>query len=140
MLHRQLGRVRKDRVDEMVNQSLLTPETDSTPRVARRVYCTENPHIRLADGTPLHLAWVIEDTDGKLYTVRSEPGGWLKRTPYEGSLEGMKLVTSEKAETIMWLTYADTDGADNVSARDRGGRIGSVGPEYRGDALDRWAY
>jgi hypothetical protein len=60
------------------------------------------------------------------------------RTPYEGSLDGMKLVSSEKAESFMWLTYADTDGAENASTREYEGQRGY--PEHRGDALGRWAY
>ncbi|HKP53994.1 MAG TPA: hypothetical protein VJ183_15255 [Chloroflexia bacterium] len=102
------------------------------------MYCAEEAHLRLADGTPLHLEWIIEGTDGKLYMVRSELGGWLRRTPYEGSLDGMKLVASEKAESIMWLTYADTDGAENASTREYEEQLGHTG--YRADALDHWAY
>jgi|GEM_PF-3883653 len=121
----------------MTNQLSLTAETDFKPRVARRVYCTEEAHLRLSDGTPLHLQWIIEDTDGKLYTVCSELGGWLRRTPYEGSLDGMKLVSSEKARSIMWLTYADTDDDATASVHERDG---SAVTEHRGDVLKLWAY
>jgi hypothetical protein len=125
----------------MVNQSLLTAEIDFVPGVARRVYCAEDAPLRLADGTPLHLEWVIEGGDGKLYTVRSEPGSWLRRTPYQGHLGRLKLVSSEKAETIIWLTYADTDGAENASVREHGEYEEQRGHKRQGgDGLGRWAY
>src|SRR5688572_16411833 len=98
----------------MTNQSLLAVGTEFIPKVARRVYCAEDAPLRLSDGTPLHLEWIIEGTDGMLFTVRSELGSWRRRTPYQGPLDGMKLVSSEKAKTIMWLTDADTDGAKNA--------------------------
>ena len=119
----------------MLNQSLLTAETEFMPRVARRVYCAQDAHLKLADGTPLHLEWVIEGTDGQLYTVRSEVGGWLSRTPFRGDLDAMRLVSSEKAEAIMWLTYADTGNADGESTRDGNGY-----PARCRDSLERWAY
>jgi hypothetical protein len=101
-----------DTVTDTTNQPPLMAETDITGRVAQRVYCAEDSPLRLGDGTSLHLEWVIEGRDGQLYKVRSELGGWLRRTPYFGKLDGMKVVTPEKAETILWLTYADTDGDD----------------------------
>ena len=119
----------------MANQSLLTVGTEFKLKVARRVYCAEDAPLRLSDGTPLHLEWIIEGMDGKLYTVRSELGSWLRRTPYQGSLDGMKPVSSEKAETIMWLTYADTDDAENAGAGRHRGERGDWG-----DTLDRWTY
>ena len=121
----------------MADQLSLTVNMGFKPRVARRVYCTEEAHLRLSDGTPLHLQWIIEGTDGKLYMVRSELGGWLRRTPYEGSLDEMKLVSSEKAKSIMWLTYADMadDGNESVSERD-----GSAVMEHQGGILERWTY
>ncbi len=101
-----------DMVSDMVDQPPLIAETDITPKVEQRVYCAEDSPLRLGDGTPLHLEWVIEGRDGELYRVRSELGGWLRRTHYHGELDGMKLVAPEKAATILWLTYADTDGDD----------------------------
>src|SRR3954447_24890580 len=102
----------RDMVSDMVDQPPLMFETDRTPKIAQKVYCAEDSPLRLGDGTPLHLEWVIEGRDGELYKVLSELGGWLRRTPYSGDLDGMKLVAPEKAETILGLTYADTDGDD----------------------------
>ena len=125
----------------MVSQSFVTAETDLMPRVARRVYCAVDAPLRLADGTPLHLEWVIEGRDRKLYTVRSELGGWLRRTPYHGDLEGMKEVSWEKAEAVLRLTYAETDHPENASlAEEREGPEGKGPWEQWGDVLERWAY
>lgn len=38
--------------------------------------------------------------------------GVLVATPSHVELDGMKLVAPEKAATILWLTYAGTDGDD----------------------------
>ncbi|MEO8285301.1 MAG: hypothetical protein ABI670_02570 [Chloroflexota bacterium] len=86
----------------MVNQALRTAAT-------RGVYCAENAPLRLEDGTPLHLEWIIEGGDGNLYRVPSEAGGWLRRTPYHGRLDRMERVPAEKSEAILWLTFADTE-------------------------------
>ncbi len=75
-----------------------------------RVYCDEAAALRLSDGTPLYLEWVIVGTDGTLFKVPAEPGGWLRRNPYEGCLDVLTPVSAQKAEYIVWLTYADTDG------------------------------
>ena len=129
----------RDMVSEMVDQPPLRAETDITPKVAQRVYCAEDSPLRLGDGTPLHLEWVIEGRDGELYRVRSELGGWLRRTPYHGELDGMKLVAPEKAETILWLTYADTDGDDLARVWRRDGYTGWY--ERPSDyPLGQWAY
>ena len=101
-----------ERVSDKVGQPPLMAGTKTTPMLSQKVYCAEDSPLRLGDGTPLHLEWVIEGRDGELYRVLSEPGGWLRRTPYRGNLDGMQLVPPEKAETILCLTYADTDGDD----------------------------
>ena len=84
--------------------------------MARRVYCEQEADVYAEDGTPLYLEWIIEGKGGELYSVPAEPGGWLRRTPYEECPDSLKLVPARKAEIIVWLTYADTDDADSVSA------------------------
>ena len=101
------------------------PKGDEAP-TARRVFCAEAAPLRLADGTPLHLEWVIEAEDGELYRVPSTPGGWFRRTPYRGGLDGMLLVSPQKASTILWITYADTENNERV--------------ETEGHSLEQWAY
>jgi hypothetical protein len=128
----------RDRVSDVVEQPALMAETDITPRVAQRVYCAADSPLRLGDGTPLHLEWVIEGRDGGLYRVLSELGGWLRRTPYHGELDGMKLVAPEKAATILWLTYADINGDDLADVRGRAGYRGYDRPTEH--PLGRWSY
>ena len=77
---------------------------------ALRVYCDDAAALRLPDGTPLYLEWVIVATDGTLNRVPAEAGGWLRRSRYEGCLEVLTPVSARKAEYVIWLTYADTDG------------------------------
>lgn len=71
----------REMINDMMDQPSLIAETDITPKVAQRVYCAEDSPLRLGDGTPLHLEWVIEGKDGELYRVLSEPGGWLREHP-----------------------------------------------------------
>jgi len=128
----------RDIVSDMVGQPPTTAETHVTPPLTQRVYCAEDSPLRLGDGTPLHLEWVIEGRDGELYRVRSELGGWLRRTPYLEELDGMKLVSPELAASIVWLTYADTDGDDLSCAWRRDGhRWSERPPDY---PLGQWAY
>ena len=91
-------------------------ETETTVWLGRRVYCEQEADAYVEDGTPLYLEWIIEGKDGELYSVPAEPGGWLRRRRYEECPDGLKLVPAYKAEIIVWLTYADTDDADSVSA------------------------
>ena len=51
--------------------------------------------------------WVAEGTDGCLYKVPSQPGGWLQVDKYEGHGTELKRVEPEKARAIVWLTYGD---------------------------------
>jgi hypothetical protein len=99
----------------MASQTLPMTETGPTARLARRVYCEQEADAYAEDGTPLYLVWIIEGKGGELYSVPAQPGGWLRRTPYEARPDGLKPVPARKAEVIVWLTYADTDNADDVS-------------------------
>lgn len=83
-----------------------TPQAAPEPLV---VYCDDAAALRLSDGTPLYLEWVIVGTDGTLNRVPAEPGGWLRRNPYTGCLDVLTPVSVQRAEYIIWLTYADTD-------------------------------
>lgn len=65
----------------------------------RRVY--------YADKKPLMLNWVAEGTDGELYLVPAEAGGWLRRATYEGPCEELVAVSPQKAHAITWYVYGD---------------------------------
>lgn len=51
--------------------------------------------------------WIIEGTDGQLYVVPAEPGGWMRRSEYEGQREKLKAVSQEEARSICWSVYGD---------------------------------
>jgi hypothetical protein len=87
---------------------ISTSET-VTSLIVMRVYCDNDAALRLEDGTPRHLQWIIEGNDGQLYGVPAEPGGWLRRKLYDGCLDKLQQVSAQEAVSIVWLTYADTD-------------------------------
>ena len=60
---------------------------------APKVYCVDDAH--------LFLNWIAEGTDGYLYTVPSEPGGWSRRSAYDGHLEELKPISPQKARAIV---------------------------------------
>lgn len=51
--------------------------------------------------------WIAEGTDGCLYKVPSQPGGWLQGDKYDGKENELTQVAPEKARAIVWLTYGD---------------------------------
>ena len=63
------------------------------------------PKVYLADGMPGYL--VAEGTDGCLYRVPSEPGGWMQRCEYQGRRDALKPVPPREARTRVWITYGD---------------------------------
>lgn len=63
--------------------------------------------VYYATDKPLPLEWIIEGTDSKLYVVPAEPGGWLQRSEYQGTLEELKAASQEEARYICWVAYGD---------------------------------
>ncbi len=63
------------------------------------------PKVYSVDTMPNY--WVAEGTDGFLYKVPSQPGGWLQGDKYEGQKAELRQVAPEKARAIVWLTYGD---------------------------------
>ena len=61
----------------------------------------KTPQIYSADETHLFLDWIAEGTDGILYRVPSEPGGWRRRERYSGDRETLKAVPVPKARAIV---------------------------------------
>lgn len=67
------------------------------------------------DDTHFFLSWIAEGTDGKLYMVPSEPGGWHKRVAYSGPREGLKAVMPEKSYAIARFVGGDRTGQETVA-------------------------
>jgi hypothetical protein len=65
-----------------------------------------SPKVYRADNLPGY--WIAEGTDGTLYRVPSEPGGWLHGDRYFGQLDTLLPVPPQEARTIVWFTYGDT--------------------------------
>ena len=63
------------------------------------------PKVYSIDAMPDY--WIAEGTDGCLYRVPSEPGGWLHGDQYTGQTEALKPIPANEARTIMWYTYGD---------------------------------
>ncbi len=50
---------------------------------------------------------VVVGTDDSLYLVPAEPGGWLKRSRYDGQKADLTRVSSTKAAFLMKYLYGD---------------------------------
>ncbi|HYO48800.1 MAG TPA: hypothetical protein VEW94_03020 [Chloroflexia bacterium] len=105
----------------MVKQLPLTAEAGLEPGAERRVYRTEHAPLRLADGTPLYLEWIIEGDEGDLYRVPAEPNGWLKRTPFQGQPQKLTRVPTPKAAFVLWLTQSDENTPAGAGHATHGG-------------------
>jgi hypothetical protein len=65
------------------------------------------PKVYYTDNSPLPANWIAEGSDGYLYVVPAEPGGWLRRDRYEPHDEALNPVSPQKARTITWYVYGD---------------------------------
>jgi hypothetical protein len=62
--------------------------------------------FRITDGA-FYLDWIVRGSDGSLYVAPAEPGGWLQRKKYQGSVDQLVQVSPTKARTIAWYLYGD---------------------------------
>ena len=69
---------------------------------------------------PFYLDWIALGSDGSLYIAPAEPGGWLQRKKYQGSIDQLVPVSPTKARTIAWYLYGDLGARE-----DRGGTVDS---------------
>jgi hypothetical protein len=60
-----------------------------------------------AGGGSGRAGWIAEGTDGNLYLVPDEPGGWLRRADYEGCSDQLAPVAPTRARMLMWFVYGD---------------------------------
>ena len=51
--------------------------------------------------------WIAQGTDGSLYRVPTEPGGWIRRDLYQGNSDGLRPIPAEQARTSIWFVYGD---------------------------------
>ncbi len=65
------------------------------------------PHIYYMEQKPFVDTWIAEGTDGILYLVPAEPGGWLHRDTCQRCKEQLVPVSQTKAITIKWFVYGD---------------------------------
>ena len=70
-------------------QSQFDRSTDTTPK------------LYSLDDTHLFLNWIAEGTDGRLYMVPSEPGGWRRRHAYDGGVDLLHPISATKARAIV---------------------------------------
>ena len=56
---------------------------------------------------PFYLDWIALGSDGSLYIAPAEPGGWLQRKKYQGSVDQLVPVSPTKARTVAWYLYGD---------------------------------
>lgn len=74
---------------------------------AEAEYRLNNPRIFYVNETECIMNWVAEGSDGHLYVVPAEPGGWLRRNDYRGPQESLVPLSAPKAVTIEWYIYGD---------------------------------
>ena len=60
-----------------------------------------SPKLYRLDDTHLFLNWIAEGTDGRLYMVPSEPGGWKRRRAYDGGTDLLRPISAAKARAIV---------------------------------------
>lgn len=84
----------------------MTPDTVTTSIMATEA-SSEGYKLYYPDGKYLVPNLVAEGTDGSLYLVPSEPGGWLKRWIYEGPKRNLTPVSRAKAASLIRYLYGD---------------------------------
>jgi len=83
---------------------------DATMPLPTRTGGGSCPKVYCADG--FSDCWIAEGTDGYLYKVPKEPGGWLvcqtiDYARYDKPAEDLRPVSAEEARSIMWFVYGD---------------------------------
>ena len=63
------------------------------------------PKVYYVDTLPDY--WIAEGTDGILYKVPTEPGGWMRRDVYEGRYEVLRPLAPHTARPSVWFVYGD---------------------------------
>ncbi len=69
-----------------------------------------SPKVYSSDNSPNY--WIAEATDGCLYRVPNEPGGWVQCSAmscdrYVGQPHELTPLSPEEARSVMWFVYGD---------------------------------
>jgi len=68
-----------------------------------------SPKIYAVDDMPGF--WVAQGTDGSMYAVPKQPGGWMQseavRIDAEHSTEKLQPLPTEEARSVVWFVYGD---------------------------------
>ena len=73
------------------------------------------PKVYQADDAHYFLNWIAEGTDGTLYNVPSEPGGWNRRSTFNGPKDLLKPVSLQKARAIAHFVGGDRSDKGTVT-------------------------
>jgi len=89
------------------------------PKPWRAIMLTEEhivpgPKVYQADDAHYFLNWIAEGTDGTLYSVPSEPGGWNHRSTFNGTKDLLKPVSLQKARAIAHFVGGDRSDKGTV--------------------------
>lgn len=68
------------------------------------------PKVFAVDSIP--DGWVAEATDGRLYIVPNQPGGWMRCEArqcdvFNGRREDLRPLPSHEARSVVWFVYGD---------------------------------
>ncbi len=86
----------------MPESSYFSSQGEPQPR-STVFYPASTPLYLSVDHAPLYIEWLVEGTDGILYVVPAERGGWRKRREYIGARKPLNRVNSDKAHLIVSL-------------------------------------
>jgi hypothetical protein len=75
-----------------------------------QVRATSAPKVYVVDSIP--DSWVAEATDGCLYIVPNQPGGWMRCESrqcdvFKGRREELRPLPSQEARSVVWFVYGD---------------------------------
>jgi hypothetical protein len=81
---------------------MLSLQGKTNPQPAPKVYAVDD----------MPEFWVAEGTDGSLYAVPKQPGGWMLSDParctdLKEQPEKLQPLPTEEARSVVWFVYGD---------------------------------
>ena len=90
-----------------LGEGISSPQTDSMPgAIAASSSSATYQVYRINDELP-EVEWIVQGTDGTLYLVPAEPGGWMQRSEYTGQIAKLHTLSQEDARSVCWTVYGD---------------------------------